>query len=357
MWLRRRLSAEGWRPVRRWMLRAVAPLGWFGWTAATAAVGWWVWSAGAGWDVLLAAARGGSDGDVRVVAAAICSGVGVVVALATMGPAWRCGARAVRMRPWLPHSGGPEPVQTAGRVHAAVTRPWLRAPKEPGAVDAGVGSRAGGLPSKGLADLHEDGVGGETEDEQAETVEATAEPSAAPDSPAAPEEGMVAGVEGDERSGRVFRVLSPVDDLKRVPLEVLAYVVTEGKGIIQPKNAAGTFGVTGSTMRRRCSRLSEDGWLERLGDGSYQLAAGVRTDLDKLADAVADGDAVAAVRVARTIRSRPLPQVNAEWFESDLHSVRSEVANEVHMLLIDCSERFPDHDDEFVVAADAVMPN
>ena len=355
-WMRHRLDEHGREPLRRWAGNVAGVLGWLAVVSATLWLAGWLVSSGFEWGSLIAAIAEGSmeDGqgilEVVAVGAAVLGGV---VVLVTAGPARQCARRVITLRPWQPHPGLPVPQAPAGRVHARVDKPWLR----------GTGDMLAMASRRSASEIAagDSTSGPQGEDPQDGTVPGVVEvveQSAGDKSAEAVSESVVDERDDGEagpgpETGLVFRVLGLNDGITAVPLEVLAYVVTEGQGVIVPRVAARVMGVSLATMRRRCARLRADGWLRDLKDKAYSLAEGVHTDIDELADALASDDKDAAVAIARTVRHRPLVQLNAEWFDGDQPSVRESVTREVHNLLMECSEKF-DNDEAFSQAADAI---
>ena len=359
-WLAYRRQEQGWGPVWRWLVNVVTVAAWASVVAGTVWTGWWLAGEDFDWGAVGAAIEGSGDDDEArwrlVVLGAVV--VGAVVALVTFGPARKAARRIVVLRPWQPHPGLPVPRAQAGRVHAGVDRPWLRgtsdmlamanrgSPSDPPdgvSVDVGPAPPADEESDDGAGSGPVEHVGPDAGEPATKTVSdgVLVQPEQVEEGEAEPEIVLV------------FRVLGLNEGITAVPLEVLAYVVTEGQGVIVPKVAARVMGVSPATMRKRCSRLREDGWLKDLKDKAYSLADGVHTDIDELADASARGDKDAAIAIARTVRHRPLVQLNVEWFDGEPPNVRDSVTREVHNLLMECSEKFDD-DDVFALASDAI---
>ena len=364
--LRRRVADEGWGAVRLWALRVVGVGAW--WTAAllTVWLGRRLWTGEAdlvdrGRDAL----ESGS-GEWTLWAAV---GVWVIAAVAVVVYAREMAAAAPlvwRWRPWRPYAGF-----TAERdgvplwVSAPrVSMPWMRRPEVVWVTDprprAASQPPAHKLPAQDPSAVAAETIGAAERTGEEDTArrragalnEADSDDDPAVDDvevsdaePRGDGQGVLELAERSEADGQakqLLRLLTPMPSLHSGGLEMMV-LVAMGGGVLVHQDVMNVLGIPRDAVTKRARRLEDKGWLSRNEDLSFRMAAEVVTDLEMLELAIADDDEEQAGRIATEIRSRPLPQIQADWLDRHgTDSMRERLVVQADNALTRACETFPD---------------
>lgn len=364
--LRRRVADEGWGAVRLWAARVVGVAAW--WTAAALTVwlGLRLWSGEAD---LVGRGREALESGSQEWSLWVASGVCVIGAVAVAVYA-REMASAVplvwRWRPWRPYAGfsaerGAAPLWVSA---PRVSMPWLRRPElvwvpqvpAAGSVEPQPTSEpetADVAPDpdvSGSVDVGEDPAGEEqaARDRASQLQTAEDEPGTSDDNEGAVAHDDPQGVlelPPDEAPGetkRLLRLLTPMPSLHSGGLEMMV-LVAMGGGVLVHQDVMSVLGIPRDAVTKRARRLEGKGWLSRNEDLSFRMGDDVITDLEMLERAIAAGAEDQACAIATEIRSRPLPQIQAEWLDrNDVDSMRERLVTQADNALTRACEEFPD---------------